>query len=108
MWAPAGSCYAIWENPLFRAPGFLAVSPLEGVLGHAWLLDRGLPMEDPGSRMTMQGVGPWDPFLEARWGPFGYHLGSVLLGVHLGPRLVFFICLGPFLSLFYVFGALFI
>ena len=63
-----------------------------------------MPMQDPGSRLTIQGLGPWDPFgahldpfgahfiwdpfgalFYFVWGPFGAHLGPFLFGPHLGP-----------------------
>ena len=44
-----------------------------------------MPMEDLGSRMTMQGVGPWDPFagrVGARLGPIW---GPYVFGAHVEP-----------------------
>ena len=55
-----------------------------------------MPMQDPGSRLTIQGLGPWDPF-GAHLGPFGTHLGPILFGAHLGSFFILFGAhLGPF------------
>ena len=52
----------------------------------------GMPMQDPGFELTMQGLGPWDPFGGSVGSPFGSHLGSLLFGVHFH---VFGAYLGP-------------
>ena len=65
----------------------------------------GPPMQDPGSMMPMQDPGSLMPKQDpdslgvGALGPFGFHLGPILFGTHLGPFFILFGAhLGPILG----------